>query len=296
MRSRRALLYVPGSDWHKLEKATQFQVDSVCLDLEDGVALNRKVEARSTVAQALRSLAFPQSERLARINAIGSGFEVADLAAILPTRPDGVVVPKIQDADQIKWVSEQIAEMERSNGWKVGSIGLLAMIESARGIINLPQICGAAPRLEAIIFGAEDWAADVGATRTREGLEVLYARSAVVNCAAAFGLDALDLLFLDFRDKAGLEDEARRGAQFGFTGMQIIHPDQIATVQQAFTPDQASIARALRIVQAAKQNQANGYGAFALDGMMVDMPIIKAAEHVLERAKAAGQLNQSDEP
>ena len=284
MRARRALLYAPGSDARKIEKLQTLNVDSVCLDLEDGVALNQKSNAREIVARALQSMKF-NSERLARINAVGSGLEADDLAAIVPAKPDGIVIPKVADAAQVQWVSAQIANVERAAGWTIGEIGLIAMIESARGIVNLGQIASADTRLRALIFGAEDFAADVGAIRTRDGDEVLYARSAIATYAAAFGLQAIDLLYLDFRDTEGLRREARRGAELGFSGMQIIHPDQIATVQEAFTPDAAAIAQAKKIVEAFKQHQSEGKGAFALDGKMVDMPIVKAAERVLARAQ-----------
>jgi len=277
-------LYAPGSDTRKIEKLQTLSVDCVCLDLEDGVALNQKSNARETVARALQSMQF-NSERLARINAIGSGLEADDLAAIVPAKPDGIVIPKVADAAQVQWVSAQIAAVERAHGWTIGAIGLIAMIESARGIVNLGQIASADARLRALIFGAEDFAADVGAIRTRDGTEVLYARSAVATYAAAFGLQAIDLLYLDFRDREGLRREARRGAELGFSGMQIVHPDQISPVQQAFTPDDAAIAQAKKIVEAFQQHQAEGKGAFALDGKMVDMPIVKAAERVLARAQ-----------
>lgn len=290
MRARRALLYVPGNEQKKIEKAKTLDVDCVCLDLEDGVAANRKTEARNAVARALRELDFGRSERLARINAIGSGLEEEDLTAILPTRPDGIVVPKLSSADQMRWVSQRIAAFEGSEGWSRGSVRLLGMIETARGIIELSHISSADDRLEALIFGAEDYAADIGAIRTREGLEVLYARSAVVTCAAAFGLQAIDLLDVDFRDFERLEDEARQGARLGFAGKQVIHPNQIAPVQEAFTPDDEAIGQALRILQAAAEHQAAGSGAFALDGKMVDSPIVKGAERVLARARAGGKI------
>ncbi len=290
MRARRALLYVPGSDTRKMTKAAGLGADSVCLDLEDGVAPNQKVPARSLVAKALRSLDFGKSEKLARINAIGSGFEADDLDAIVPARPDGIVIPKVNDADQVRGVSEQIKNLEAANGIPEGAIALIGMIENARGVLNLAQIASADARLQALIFGAEDYAADVGAIRTREGIEVLYARSAVVTACAAFGLQAIDLLFLDFHNSEGLRVEAQRGAQLGYSGMQVIHPNQVPIVQEVFTPNDSAIAEAQRIVDAAAENLAQGRGAFALDGKMVDMPIIKAAERVLARARAAGKI------
>jgi citrate lyase beta subunit len=289
LRARRALLYVPGNETRKIEKAATLGADAVCLDLEDGVAPNRKAEARTAIANALQNLDFGKSEKLARINAVGSGLEQEDLAALVPAHPDAIVIPKVSDADQIKWVSARLLELEQAYGMERSSIGLIGMIENARGVINLATISSADARLEALIFGGEDYAADVGATRTLEGMEVLYARSAVVTACAAFGLQAIDLLFLDFRDPDGLRLEATRGAQLGYAGMQVIHPNQVPIVQQVFTPDDAAIANAKKIVEAAHANLAAGHGAFALDNKMVDMPIIKAAERVLARARAADQ-------
>jgi citrate lyase beta subunit len=293
LRARRAILYVPGSETRKIEKAAALGADSVCLDLEDGVALNRKAEARPIVAHAFRTLDFGKSEKLGRINGIGTGFEKDDLEMLVPARPDGIVVPKVNDADELRWVSERIGELETRAGIARGSIALIGMIESARGLLNVAQIAAVAAdaRLQALIFGAEDYAADVGARRTREGLEVLYARSAIVAACAAFGIQAIDLLFLDFRDSEGLRVEALRGAQLGYAGMQVIHPNQVPIVQAIFTPDEAEIENAKRIVEAAREHLQAGRGAFALDNKMVDMPIIKAAERVLARARAAGKVD-----
>lgn len=288
MRARRALLYMPGDDRRKIQKATTLGVDCVCMDLEDGVALNSKGQARAMVAEALRTLDFGQAERLLRINAPGSGLEVDDLAAVLPARPDGVVVPKVTEAGQLRWVSAQLAAAERAQGWAQGSIRLMAIVETARGVVNLAEIAAADPRLEVLIFGAEDLAGDVGAVRTREGWEVFYARSAVVTTAAAFDLQAVDMVYVDFHDLEGLRQEALQGAQMGFAGKQVIHPGQVDPVQGAFTPDEAAVAHARRIIAAFEAHQAAGTGAFALDGKMVDMPIVRAARGVLARARAAG--------
>ncbi len=279
-RPRRALLYVPGDDRRKIEKAASLNADSVCLDLEDGVALNRKAEARATVAAALPTLSFGRAERLVRLNPIGSGLEADDLAAALAAAPDALVIPKVESAEQLQWVSGRLP---------TGSpLRLLAMIETARGLVNLNTIA-ADPRLEALIFGAEDYAASVGATRTPEGREVLYARSAVVAYAAAFGLQAIDMVYVDFRDGEGLAGEAAEGAQLGYSGKQAIHPNQIGPIHAAFTPGDDEIARARRIVEADAAHQAEGTGAFALDGKMVDMPIVRAARLVLAKAQAAGK-------
>lgn len=289
MRARRALLYMPGHDMRKIQKAIALGADCACMDMEDGVAPHRKLDARQGIVEALRTLDFGRTERLVRINAVGSGLEADELAAILPLRPDGIVVPKVTGVEQVRWVSEQIAGVERAQGWPAGCVRLLLIIENARAVLDLPHIAAADERLEALIFGADDFAIHVGATRTRAGWEVFYARSAVLTCAAAFGLQAIDIVYVDFSDIQGVRQEAVQGAQMGFAGKQIIHPNQLEPVQAAFTPDDEAIAYAVRIVQAYAAHQASGLGAFALDGKMVDTPIVKMAEHVLARARAAGK-------
>jgi len=290
MHSRRALLYMPGDDRRKIEKATTLGVDSICMDMEDGVAANKKAEARAVIAQAMKELDFGNSERCIRINSIGSGLEKRDLVAALATNPDAIVVPKIETAEQVKWVSEHIESYELSSNLNIGAIRLLIGVETAKGILNLKEIASSDKRLEAIIFGAEDYAASVGATRTKEGLEVLYARSAVVTACAANNLQAIDMVFIDFKDAEGLRVEAQQGAGLGFSGKQVIHPNQVVPVQEAFTPSDSAIEYAERIVVSFESSQKEGKGAYALDGRMIDMPLLKNAQKVLDRAKAAGKV------
>ena len=290
MHSRRALLYMPGDDRRKIEKATTLGVDCVCMDMEDGVAITRKSEARAVIAQAMKELDFGSSERCIRINSVGSGFEKFDLAAAVAANPDSIVVPKVETAQQARAISEYIEMYELSGKLRVGTIRMLVGVETARGILNLKEIAEADRRLEAIIFGAEDYAASIGATRTPEATEVLYARSAVVTACAANDLQAIDMVYIDFRDIEGLRAEAEQAAGLGFSGKQVIHPNQVAPVQEAFTPSAEAIEYAQRIVRAFSASQREGKGAFALDGKMIDMPLLKNAQKVLERAKAAGKI------
>jgi len=290
MHSRRALLYMPGDDRRKIEKSTTLGVDCICMDMEDGTAVSKKAEARAVISQAMKALDFGTSERCIRINSIGSGFEKDDLASALATQPDAIVVPKIETAEQVRWVSEQIESYELSNKLDIGSIRLLIGLETAKGILNLKEIAGADKRLEAIIFGAEDYAASVGATRTKEGMEVLYARSAVIVACAANDLQAIDMVYIDFKDINGLRAEAQQGAGLGFSGKQIIHPNQVQVTQEAFTPSDDAIAYAKRVVESFEASQKEGKGAYALDGKMIDMPLLKNAQKVLDRAHAARKL------
>lgn len=281
---------MPGDDLRKIQKATTLDVDCVCMDMEDGVALNRKAEARQTIAEALRSLDFGRSERLARINPVGSGLEWDDLDSVLPARPQGIVVPKVESPEQVQWAAGRIASFEHARGWPAGEIALIILVETARGILRLPQIVQASSRLQAVIFGAEDLAGDIGAMRTPEGWEVFFARSAIVTAAAAYDLQAIDMVYVDFKDEAGLRREALQGAQMGFAGKQIIHPNQVVPVQESFTPDDEAIAQAQRVITAMQAHQEGGAGAFAMEGKMVDAPVVKAAERVLARARAAGKI------
>jgi citrate lyase beta subunit len=162
-------------------------------------------------------------------------------------------------------------------------------VETAKGILNLKEIASH-PRLDGIIFGGEDFAASIGAKRSEGAVELLYARQAVVTACAAYGLQAIDIVTIDFKDLERVRREAELGAGLGFSGKQIIHPNQVAPVQEAFTPDDESIAYAKRLVEAFEAHQKEGKGAFALDGQMIDMPLVKNAQKVLERAKAAGKI------
>jgi citrate lyase beta subunit len=270
---------MPGDDLKKIQKGISLGVDSIVMDLEDGVALNRKAEARATIATALRDLRFGRSERMVRINPIGSGFEQADLDAVLPQRPDSILLPKVEYPEHIYWLAEYIADP---------SIRLLALIETARGVVNLREIAAAGDRLDALIFGAEDLAGDIGATRTPTGWEIFYARSAVVTYAAAFGLQAIDTLVIDFNDESALIEDARLSVQLGFSGKLAIHPKQVAVIQSIFTPSDAQIAHARRLIQAHEEQQAQGIGAFSFEGKMIDRPAIRAAQQIIEKARAAG--------
>jgi len=289
MHSRRALLYMPGDDWKKIVKATTLGVDCICMDMEDGVAVSRKAEARVTIAKALRELDFGASEKLARVNSIGSGWERDDIDAVLPFRPDGIVIPKVESREQVEWGSRLIEAAELKYGWTLNSIRMLVGVETALGILNLKEIA-AHPRLDGIIFGGEDYAASVGARRTREAVELLYARQAVVAACAAFGLQAIDIVYIDFKDAEGLRLEAEQGAGFGFSGKQIIHPNQVGVTQEAFTPSDEALEEARRIVETFEASQKEGKGAYALDGKMIDMPLLKNAQKTLARARAAGKI------
>jgi citrate lyase beta subunit len=273
IRLRRALLFMPGDDRRKIEKGIAAAPDSVIMDLEDGVALNRKAGARAVIAAALAELDFGPVEKIVRINPIGSGLEADDLAAVLPARPEAIMVPKAESAEQVERLHHQT------------NLPLLLMIETAKGLINLKEIA-VAPGAAALCFGADDYTASVGGVRTRDGLNLLYARSAIAAHAAAFGLQAIDTPFVNLHADAEtwLRDETRAIVELGYSGKLAIHPKQITPILEAFRPTPEEVARARRLVAAHDEHQAHGSGVFAFEGRMVDMPVIRAAYNVLARA------------
>ena len=287
-RPRRSVLFMPGDSLRKINKAAGLDVDCIVMDLEDGVALNQKEAARQTIDEALRTLDFGNSEQLVRLNVIESEYFADDLAATIGARPAGFVIPKVEQARQLVAIDEMLAEAEATHGWPANSLQLLAQIETALGVVNLKEIAQATPRLVALMIGAEYLASNIGAKRTRAGWEMLYARSAVVTTAAAFGLDAIDMIFVDLNDLDGLAQECQFGCELGFDGKMAIHPKQVAVIHQVYAPSAAEIERAQRLIAAHDEHQAAGAGAFNFEGQMVDMPVVRAAEQVIGLARQAG--------
>jgi citrate lyase beta subunit len=279
---------MPGDNWKMITKSITLGVDSICMDMEDGTAVNKKAEARETIAKALQELDFGESEKLARINSLGSGWEKDDIDAVLPHHPDGIVIPKVESLEHVEWAAGIIEAAELKYGWPVNSVRILIGVETAKGILNLKEIASH-PRLDAIIFGGEDFAASIGATRTKDAIELLYARQAVIVACAANDLQAIDIVTIDYKDIEALQVESEFGAKLGFSGKQIIHPAQVEPVQSAFTPDGETITYARRIVETFETSQKEGKGAYSLDGKMIDMPLLRNAQKVLARAKAAGK-------
>jgi citrate lyase beta subunit len=265
-------------------------VDTIILDLEDGVAFNRKDAARLGILAALQNTDFGRSERMVRINPLYSGRAEEDLHVVLRGRPDAILVPKVDGADIVREVDTLCTKGEKENGLEHGSIALALTIESGLGFVHLAEICQASDRVQALIFGGEDFAADTGITRSPDGHEELFARSSLVLHAAAFGLQAIDRVHTNYLDLEELEKACLEGAHMGFTGKQVIHPAQIGIVHRTFSPDEKAIEHARRVVEGAHDAQKAGKGAFVLDGYMVDLPVVKRAEAILARARAAGLL------
>lgn len=287
---RRSLLFVPGDSRRKIDKITALAADAFILDLEDSIAVREKENARQSVYHALKTNDFGAKERLVRINAPITPFFEADLKAVGNGKPDGIVIPKVDSAEVLVQIDQELTALEESHGWYEGEIRLLALIETAAGIMNLKEIAQSTARLDALLFGAEDLAADMGLTRTKQGWEMFYGRSAVVMAAAAYGLQAIDTVFIDIRDLEGLREDSNQARQMGYNGKMAVHPGQIETINDLFSPSLDELAQAQRLLREAKVHEIGGSGVFTLDGRMVDAPMIRNAERLVQRAQLCGLL------
>lgn len=288
IRLRRSFLFVPGSEERKLAKAASLGADAVILDLEDGVAAARKEAARGLVPQFLQAQNGQGVEWLIRLNGVDTRYFEADLNASVRAGPDALVIPKVDSAEVLHLVDARLTEVEQASARPTGSLKLFALIESARGILNAPRIATATPRLIGLMIGHVDLSADlgIGAGRASEGI-VQHARCQLVLAARAAGVDAVDTIYLNIRDGEGLRAEATQAAGLGFTGKLAIHPAQIPIIHEAFVPSQDRVRRAERILEAWGRAESEGRGVVALDGDLIERPVVEAERRILERARRA---------
>jgi citrate lyase subunit beta/citryl-CoA lyase len=286
---RRSVLFSPGDRPELLRKAPGTGADTLVFDLEDAVAPTRKDEARAAIRAVLVDDEFdPDAEVCVRVNP-GPDADLNDLL-VDDARPrlDALMLPKVTGLDDVVRVEERLHREE----WE---LPVFALVESAAGVLNAPSVASASAT-EALVFGAEDLAADLGATRTDEGTEVLYARERVVVAAAAAGVDAIDTVYTDFDDEAGLREATEFALTLGYDGKMAIHPSQVAPINDAFTPDPERVEWAERVLDARDEADAGGRGVFEVDGEMIDAPLIAQAERIAERAAAADVEGRNGNP
>lgn len=275
--ARRSVLFTPGDRPEMLKKAPETGADVVVFDLEDAVTPGRKDEAREAVNDVLTNDFDPDSEVCVRVTA----EYAADLDIVLRDEPrlDGVMCPKVDSADDVRALADHLEERGDDRP-------IFALVETASGVLHAEEIA-AADATTALCFGAEDLAADIGAGRTSEGTEVLYAREHTVLAAGAAGIDAIDMISTDIEDFEGLRTETEFATELGYDGKMAIHPGQVTVINDAYTPGDERIEWAERVIDARNEADAEGRGVFRVDGEMVDAPLIAQAERVLDRARAA---------
>lgn len=278
-----------------LQKSLGLTSDNVTYDLEDSVTIHKKNDAR----QQLRGFLSNQPKRPAgiselaiRINAVQTPFALHDLTTLAPiANVDAVLVPKVDSAADLTFVTDVLRHVapERHAEGSMNPVKIIALIESARSVMNLQEICKASPYLSGLVFAAEDFAKDLSLTRSPSLTEFLYARSAIVTAARAAELpSAIDLVCTSFRGEVGLkrlEEESLGGKAMGFNGKQCIHPSQVDVVQNLFAPSEKELEWAVRIVIADQKASDLGRGAWTLDGNMIDMPVVSKAKLIVRKAE-----------
>lgn len=289
-RFRRSRLYLPGNQAKLMLNAGIHKPDAVILDLEDSVTPSEKDAARLIVRNALMTLDFFGAERMVRINQGKLGLK--DLEAIVPHNVHLILVPKVENAKQLKAVDDKIQNIRKDCGRKE-PVYLMPILESAKGILNSLEIAKASKNNVAIAIGLEDYTADIGVQRTNQGRESLFARSQVVNAARSAGIQAIDTVFSDVGDDEGLRSSVQEAKELGFDGKGCIHPRQIRPIHEEFAPTISEIEKAKKIVLAFDVAQAKGLGVVSLGSKMIDPPVVKRALHTVELAISTKLLNKN---
>ena len=283
-RPRRSVLFLPGSNPKALSLAENIPADVLVFDLEDAVAPENKEAARRMTADAVADRDYHGKELIIRINGLDTPHGLEDIAAVVAGGADAVRLPKTDSPEDLVAVEKAVEAAERRFKRPVGSVKLFAAIESARGILSVREIATASKRLVAIAIGAEDFVTDMHTSRSPDGIELLAARRLLVMAARAAGILAIDTVFTGVDDEEGFLREAHLAKQLGFDGKSVIHPSQVALIHSVYTPSDAEVSKARRVVAAAADAEAKGSGVISLDGKMVDKPIVERALRVLALA------------
>ena len=283
----RSLLFVPGNKVSMLRKAINFRPDAFVPDMEDSVPDAEKANARNTIASFLPELAATGIPVIPRVNALDTGWTADDLAAVVGPHTYGISIGKIHVPDNVHQLSELLDGLENQAGLEAGRIKLFLWLESAKAIVHCYEICSASPRIEGVAFGGEDFTHDMGIERLEDESEVAVARNLLCIAARAAEIQALDTPYFRFRDEAGLRDNCAKAKQFGFKGKFAIHPAQIEAINESFSPSEAEIEYAQRVVAAFEDAERVGRGSTSLEGKVIDVPVVKRARALLQLAEGS---------
>ncbi len=278
-----------------LKKAARYEPGGFIPDLEDSVPIREKDAARKTVAAAVSGLAATGLPVIPRVNSLPTDLTEEDIATVVGPQTIAISVGKIGGVNDIRTLDTMLTAHERAVGIEVESVGILAWVETAAGLVNSAAICRASQRVKWVAFGAEDFSADMGFARTVDSTTdtdegpygepgLLHARSTVAIAARAANIQALDTPFVKFRDEEGLRNDCLLARRLGFTGKMAIHPAQVPIIEEMFKPTDQEIERARQVLKTAKDAESEGRGAVSLDGEMIDAPVIARAQNVLRQA------------
>ena len=291
-------MFVPGNNPGMMADAHIYGPDSIMLDLEDSVTMAEKDAARLLVYNALKTIDYGDTEMVVRINPLNTPYGKKYVEAVVKAGVDVIRMPKTETADEVREVEEEILKWETELGC-VGRTKIMAAIESALGIVNAYPIATASKRMMGIALGAEDYCANLKTQRTQGdnpnfGMELLLARQTIVVAARAAGIDALDTVYSNLNDMDTFRREVELIKALGFDGKSIINPRQIEIINEVFAPKQKDIEKALKILAAIKEAEAKGSGVIAVNGKMVDKPVVIRAQHTIDLAIASGVLKKED--
>lgn len=295
-RVRRSELTTPGHSVKMIEKAVGTGADLVMMDLEDACAVSQKVAARDSVIEAANEVDWGNTLRCFRPNNLHTEFFFDDMVRVVSEAGknlDIIILPKTEAPEEVRYVDQLLTHLERRAGLPVGKIGLEVLIESCGAVLEVEKIARASSRLEALIFGVADYAADTGAAlRPDINTDFTYARQKIVNAAHANGLEAIDCVTINFRDLDQVRTDAEVGRRMGFDGKWCIHPKHVEIVNEVYTPKKDEIARAKDFIERYRQADVDeGLGAIVIGDEMVDKATIRVEERKLQVAKKAGLLN-----
>ena len=284
MQSPRSWMFVPGNKQRFLEKAADSAADAVLFDIEDGVIPAQKAEARRMIADVLDRRDWAGPRRFVRLNALNSPWIDDDLHVILRAGIDGVCLPKVESASDIVELAGALRHFEVQCELEIGSTSILAAVESAAALQNLSSIASAHARLMGIMFGTEDYALDLGlgAQRQGEAARLVHARSTIVACARSAEIASIDGVFPNLDDRDGLEADVTHARELGFSGKSTFNPRQLPVINSIFSPSESEVAYAREVVQAFEAANEAGDASVAVGGQLVDLPIVRRAQALLE--------------
>ncbi len=280
------MLFLPGNTPNMLINGDTLGADTVIFDLEDAVSPDEKDAARILVRNALKYQNFSGCEVVVRINPTDTEFWKEDLDAVIPLKPDMIMPTKVSGGEMIREVSAYMGQVEERSGIEKGSVKILPLIETALGVEKAFEIASSDVRVAGLFLGGEDFTADMHCKRTKEGQEIFYARTRLVCAARAWGIEAYDTPFTDVEDMEGLRKDTEFAKSLGFAGKAVISPRHVDIVNEVFSPTEAEIEYAHDVMDAIEDGKRQGKGVISLRGKMIDAPIVKRAQQVLEMEKA----------
>lgn len=292
-RLRRTMMFVPGNNPSMMQDAHIYGPDSIMLDLEDSVSMAEKDSARLLVHNALKSVDYGDTEMVVRINPLNTPYGKKDIEAVVKAGVHVIRMPKTETADEVREVEAEIERVEKEIGC-LGRTKIMAAIESALGVVNAYGIATASPRMMGIALGAEDYCANLKTQRSKDGAELLLARETIVVAARAAGIDALDTVYSNLNDMETFRREVELIKQLGFDGKSIINPRQIEVVNDVFAPTEKEIEKARTIIAAIKEAEKRGSGVIAVNGKMVDRPVVIRAQRTIDLAIASGIIKEEE--